>query len=199
MARSLYSTGLLFQGLMLGFLAALVLVIPERYFVQYSLYLLRNWKTLTVWRDFLFFESLTVSLTISFLEETIKFCILLYFYHQERGLPKNRFCLFGLFLALGFVSAENLWYILDYGFSIIYSRLLSSSALHLILGILMALKLFLGKRKSAYLIVWGWHSIYNMAIEREWRIVSIVLLPLLICYTGWQLWKSEFTYDRSGL
>ena len=173
-----HSQALLTTAFLLGALAALVSVFPERYLVG----LLVSWiQPLQPPITFL-----VQPLVASFLEETIKFILLHISCHK---ITSNKsaylFILIGIALGLGFASAENLWYALSYNLNSIYWRL-PSSLVHSCLSSLIALKIFQRKSRLFFVIALLWHSAYNIALEKG---AGLAILLFLLFYTGWQLWR----------
>ncbi|MEM9423206.1 MAG: PrsW family glutamic-type intramembrane protease [Spirochaetota bacterium] len=158
--------------LLLGAVAAFALVFPERYSIQ----LIRA--------SGIFGASLWTALIPPLWEEGVKFLLLGYFYRPEYS--KRLFCCIGLALALGFASAENLWYVLNHGIATIYGRLWSGSLVHLSLGLVMASRIF--RRQKTFLIAFLWHGAYNIALEQNRGGGAAVVLLLLLCYSVWQ-WR----------
>lgn len=103
--------------------------------------------------------------------------------------------LLGLNLALGFSAGENLWYMLHYGSTSIYERLLTTTPMHFCLAVLLSLRLEQVRRRGqcpARALVGPllWHGAYNSVLAIgpgtiNWA--ALIVFVLLLLYSSAKL------------
>ena len=103
--------------------------------------------------------------------------------------------LLGLNLALGFSAGENLWYMLHYGNTSIYTRLLVTTPMHFCLGVVLSLRLEQVRRQGqcpakALAGPILWHGAYNSALAIgpgtiNWA--ALIVFVLLLLYSSAKL------------